>query len=344
VAGTSVEVYRATARPPTQADGFELNYNSDTTAVGVIITQPKNLFFIQVLNSSFASMSFWAKAVANKGPDSNLNMVVLDPSAAGAVEVQGSSNIQLSGTMHVNSCSGGAGCGPQDAINVVGGCCSINAGGGTYVAGTSSGNVSPVTEGVPPIADPFAHLQPPPVPATAGNCDSATRVCTPGVYNGTASTPAIRLTSGAWTFQPGIYYLNGGGITIEGTGTTATGNGVMIYNGGTASTYGPMDVTNHAVATFTAPTSGTYRAIVYFQDRNNTESMLVRVHGELGLYGVIYMPSGHLQFGPGDGGTTPNLHAVFVVRTIDLHGGPLIADNNLSMFGPSIVQRVSLAE
>jgi hypothetical protein len=282
-------------------------------------------------------MTMRAKAVADKGPDSNLNVVVLDPTASPAVQVQGSSNIQISGALHVNSCAGGPGC-SGNAVAVIGGCCDITANGGVFVTGSATGNVTPLTTGTPPIADPMASLAPPTVPGANGAC--AAGVCTPGRYIG-----GLHLNGGTWTLQPGLYYIDGGGISFTNN-ATVTGNGVTLYNGGTSATYGPLELTHpNTVVSLNAPSSGTYRAVVYYQDRSNTVTASIR-QGEIVLNGVIYMPSAELQFGPGGGGTPDDqvLHAIFIVRRLNLHGGPLLADNDLSGFGGSPLQRVSLAE
>jgi hypothetical protein len=171
-----------------------------------------------------------------------------------------------------------------------------------------------------------------------GSCSGG--VCTPGRYVG-----GINLNGGNWTLQPGLYYVDGGGVTFRG-GATVTGNGVTIYNSGTSATYAGFDLSGpHTRVTLNGPTSGAYRAIVYFQDRNNTVMMQIR-QGEVVLNGVVYMANARMQFGPGGGGTPTNqvLHAIFIVDSLDLHGGPLLADNNLSMFGGSPLQRVSLVE
>jgi len=53
----------------------------------------------------------------------------------------------------------------------------------------------------------------------------------PGVYCG-----GINIGSGTVTFNPGNYFLNGGGLKLQGgSNATVTGNGVFFYN--TASGY-----------------------------------------------------------------------------------------------------------
>jgi hypothetical protein len=334
--GITVEV----ARSPGTSGGFQFDYTADTTAVGVVILQPKNLFFIQALSSSFASLTIGARAVANKGFTSDLNIVVLHPSDYNSLHAQGNGNIQVAGSVYVNSCAGGGGCTPTGsgtyATEAVGGSSVVQATRGVFVTGTAGGAVSPVTIGVPPIADPLATLAAPAVPGTNGAC--AAGVCTPGRYVG-----GINLGAGNWTLQPGLYYIDGGGLRFH-HGAIVTGNGVTIYNSGTASSYGQFEIDQAATTvTLTAPSSGTFRAIVYFQDRNNTHTFSVK-QGTLGLNGLIYMKNAGMEFV--SGGTTPNtvLHAIFILSTLRMHGGGLIADTDFSGFGGPVLGKVSLAE
>jgi Flp pilus assembly protein TadG len=336
VGGVVVQVFRS----PSTTDGFEFSYTSDTTAVGVIVRQPKNLFFIQVLSSSFASLTIGAASVASKGNTSDLNIVVLHPTDYDALTAQGNGNIQVSGSVYVNSCAGNGGCASTGsgsyAAEAVGGSSVVQSSVGVFVTGTAGGAVSPVTVGTPPLADPLASLAAPSVPGTIGVC--AAGVCTPGLYTG-----GIDLGAGVWTLLPGLYYINGGGLSFH-HGAIVTGNGVTIYNSGIVGTYGQFEIDQSATTvSLTAPSSGTYRAIVYFQDRNNTRTFSVK-QGTIAMNGLIYMKNAGIEFLAG--GTTPPvvLHAIFIVSTMRLLGGGLIADNDFSSFGGAILQKVSLAE
>ena len=114
---------------------------------------------------------------------------------------------------------------------------------------------------MPPLGNCAAH------PTTTNPATDA--VLTPGTYCG-----GIYVGNGATnvTFSSGIYVINGGGLSFNGSGKTVTGNGVMFYLTGTNSTYDSVAIQNGVSVTFSAPTSGTYQGVLFFQDRSITSS------------------------------------------------------------------------
>ena len=91
--------------------------------------------------------------------------------------------------------------------------------------GTVQGDVN---TGVPAMADPLAALAAPTAPATvfsavtAGN--SAVLTLQPGEYVGGINVSG----SAAVTLLPGIYYLQGGGLSVSGQ-ASLSGQGVLQY-------------------------------------------------------------------------------------------------------------------
>jgi hypothetical protein len=119
----------------------------------------------------------------------------------------------------------------------------------------------------PAVVDPLASLTPPPVTGTCINTSAytGTQTLNPGIYcNG------VNFGTGNFTLNPGIYVIRGAWQT--GSGTTLSGSGVMIYQ--TCST---PPCTGNSVPTFkftaggtanlSAPTSGTYKGVLFWQDR-----------------------------------------------------------------------------
>jgi hypothetical protein len=145
-----------------------------------------------------------------------------------------------------------------------------------------SGN-QPWTSYSPSIPDPLRSLAAPAQPANGG-CSGS--VCSPGYYSGTLSRTANT------TLNPGIYYLNAG-ISITGSASLTcpapcTG-GVMLYIAG-----GSMTLAGGSTIDLPGPTSGTYKGIVVFQAR--TDSNPVKIAGNAGsstpisFGGIIYVP------------------------------------------------------
>jgi prepilin-type N-terminal cleavage/methylation domain-containing protein len=142
----------------------------------------------------------------------------------------------------------------------------------------------PWTNYSPSLPDPLRSLAAPD-PVGAGGC--AGSVCQPGVYNATLSR-----TSNT-TLNPGIYYLKQG-ISITGSASLTCASpcagGVMLYIAG-----GSATLAGGSTIDLPAPSSGTYKGIVMFQAR--TDSNPVKIAGNAGsstpivFGGIIYVPN-----------------------------------------------------
>ena len=124
----------------------------------------------------------------------------------------------------------------------------------------------------------------------------------PGVYTG-----GISMSGGSLTMMPGIYYINGGGITTNSS-ASITGSGVMIYNGG--STVGSIKLTGSSSINLTPPTSGTYAGIAIFQDRTSTAAFTLTGSGGINITGGIYVPKAPTSL---TGSTSTNVTGSFLI-------------------------------
>ena len=180
--------------------------------------------------------------------------------------------------------------------------------------GTSGGGFTPPPEtGVTvPVNDPFAAYPPPdtdgvPVRTCCGP------VLSPGIYPGGINT------SGTVTMQPGIYILQGGGLSLQGGASRISGTGVLIFNTtssypATGGTCGPIEFQSNSFD-LTAPTSGTYRGLVLWQDAACTLPMSLGGSASGQVVGTIYLPTAAFEMG---GSSTVNLNSAVVTRSIDL--------------------------
>jgi hypothetical protein len=141
----------------------------------------------------------------------------------------------------------------------------------------------------PAYPDPFGSL---PDPATTG----------PGV---TVYTSAVSITS-SQTFAPGIYIFEQG-LSVS-SGATVTGSGVLFFIGipnAPPSTTQPAaySVTGNGVVNLSGMTSGTYKGIVIFQSRYDSNQLQIAGNGANSTYGgVIYAPDASVSTS-GNGGT-----------------------------------------
>jgi hypothetical protein len=219
---------------------------------------------------------------------SNPSLIVLDNSNPGALTVVGNANVAVSGggTLAVDSSS-------PSAITASGNA-QVSAGTIDVVGSTSTNgnaNISGMIDtGASPVANPFASLA---APTSSGLAqfqavhitDHSHVTLQPGVYTG-----GIDVSGQASVFlMPGIYILQGGGLSISG-GATVVGNGVMIFNSPLNANQG-IHVTGQGSLALSGPTSGVYKGIALFQAPGAGSPLTVDGQGSITVQGIIYAPS-----------------------------------------------------
>jgi hypothetical protein len=232
-----------------------------------------------------------ARAVAKVHVAGEACVLALRPTAIRGVETSGSASVNLSGcTLAANTKSASAlymsGSGTLYAE-------SLWSAGGIYISGSSSTQFEqPPMEYMWPLPDPYASL---PIP-TGGSCTAnnasysgTTITINPGVYCG-----GISFGSGAnVTLNPGTYYVRDGNFdakaqaVVQGTGVT------IILTGTTASKVGAVDINGNTDVTLSAPTgtSDTYRGLVFVQQRNGTADSKFNGGSRTKISGGVYFPN-----------------------------------------------------
>ena len=305
-------------------------YQGDSSKIEVVIKKPVSATFARVLGET--SFPVTARAVATRSSSSGANaaFLVLNPTKCKSFSKGGG------GTLTINNNGGimdNSSCNPSLERNGGG---SVTAAvieyykPGGYVE-TGSGQFSPTPTAVnSPIPDPLASLAPPdfnilgisidsggtPIKPALKSLSAGNTTLHPGVYYGGIE---IKSTANV-TLLPGIYVLAGGGLKLTGSGTIA-GAGVMFYN-----TYDPqfnknagacssINLRGSATFNFTGPTSGTYKDIVFWQDKACTVDFTLE-GGNGGVGGVIYVPKGRVDLS-GSG----NLGSIQVISdSVDISG------------------------
>jgi len=268
-----------------------------------------------------------ARAVARVAIQSKASVIVLDPSAAGALTLTGSARINAESAIQVNSSNAGA----------------VNASNGAYATGqiNIAGNYSipnwatwntffskPPRTNQSATADPLAALPTPPSNGPSKGSvytgNGKYEYLSPGVYN------SLSINYPGATLAPGTYYIKSGGLTIA-NGATVTGSGVMFYldnSGGSVNFQGGGQIT------LSPPTSGTYADILLFQDRNNTRTVNIANGATTTITGTIYAAGAEVSIA---GGTQNSQYgSQFISKRLTISNGASILMKNSTISGGSV--------
>jgi len=125
------------------------------------------------------------------------------------------------------------------------------------------------------------------------------------------------------TFSPGIYYLEGGGLTMSGGSSSFTANGVMFYNAAGASGVGKITVSGGGTVVQSPLASGTYYGMSIFQDRTSTQTITLSGGSGWNFTGTVYAKSAPLVVSGGSGAT---MGSQFVADRMTLSGSSTFND------------------
>ena len=136
----------------------------------------------------------------------------------------------------------------------------------------------------------------------------------PGIYS------QINVSGNAsLTLNPGIYIIEGGGLTVSGN-ASISGTGVMIYNAGSnypssGGNFGGITLSGNGTFSLSAPTSGPYAGVLIFQSRQNTRALSFSGNAMAGMVGTIYAANALLSMSGNAALQNP-----LVVGTLNLSG------------------------
>jgi Flp pilus assembly protein TadG len=300
------------------------------TAAGSVSTLFMGLMGISTINVS-ANSSAYASA------DGLGCVLSLNATASGAIAAQGSTSVNLNGcSLYDNSNSASA--------LTVGGSAALSALSVGVVGGVSGSAGITVTQaikiGIGPVSDPYFNDK---FPNFSG-CDQqkftakSTITINPGVY-----CDGISLNANAnVTLNSGIYYIDGGGLTVNG-GATITGSGVtLVFTKKTGSSWPSATINGNATVNLTPPKSGSTAGIVIFGDRNIPVGTTFKFNGGANQYlgGAIYVPTGAISFAGGAGTNTSCTQ--IIGDTVTFVGNSSLAINcsnyETKPFSPTVVR------
>lgn len=248
------------------------------SAVEVILTQPVGRFFTAIFSND--EVPEQARAVASFQATGEACLLALNPSASKAVLFAGNTNLTLTGcNVMANSIA-------DDAIKSQGSAianvkCFISGGGVALTSGTSEVDQTCPIINAPPVGDPFAGLA---VPSSTGLPSTNSSNYAAGTY---VYTSGLGLKN-TINLQPGTYIISGGDLSINAN-AFITGSGVTFYLVGGAR----VSINGTATLNLSAPTSGTYKGVLFFGDRNSVGGTINKFNGTASslLTGDIYFKS-----------------------------------------------------
>jgi hypothetical protein len=285
------------------------------TATGAVTTQ-----FVGLMGISTISVSVTSGAFASA--DGLGCVLSLNAAASGAATAQGSTSVNLSGcSLYDNSNSATA--------LTVGGSATLSALSVGVVGGVSGNTAITTTQGIRtgigPVTDPYANDTFPNFSGCTENNFTAKNTITinPGVYCGGISANA----NANITLNSGIYYIDGGGLTLNGS-ATMTGSGVtLVFTKKSGSGWPSVTINGGAMVNLTPPKSGYTAGIVIFGDRNIPVGTTFKFNGGANQYlgGAIYVPTGAINFS--GGASTSTSCTQIIGNTVTFTGNSALAIN-----------------
>jgi len=287
----------------------------------VLIQYQEKRYFSAIFGSEDIPVKGRAVARGKKN-NSDIGVLLLNPGAQGALTLSGQTGMTVDGRVVVDSnnskaavSSGSAGL-TSTVLDVAGG---INSSGSSYFhAGT-------INTGAAGVTDFLADV---PVPSTSGMTTqslstysaAAGETLQPGIYVGgitISSKPNV-------TLAPGIYYLQGGGLTMSGGSSSLTALEVMIYNGANSSgSVGKVTLSGGGAVHMTPPSGGDYAGMAIFQDRTSTQPITLSGGSTWDFKGTVYGAKAHVDV---SGGSGARMGSQYISDTLTLSGSSTFQD------------------
>ncbi len=297
----------------------------------VTLEQDAHMYFASILLPTETRIAVTAKAIVTV-PSGDFCILSLDTNDRWAFRNSGSVNLVMPECgIAVNSYD-------EEAMDVNGFVTidvkDINIVGDLSISGASARvEYETLNVGTNVVYDPYANLE---IPTFSGCSRSdmrhpttinSTATLSPGVYCG-----GIRISgTNTVTFSPGVYILDGGGLTVTGGGSIVANDvNIVLTNSGGSSygSFGTIDITGNRDIYFSARETGDLAGIVFFQDRRASESGVNKILGSniVQVDGAIYTPRQELNFG-GNAAVTSEVCTQVIGRTVVMHGNPHVGSS-----------------
>jgi hypothetical protein len=257
--GINGTVYGSSTTAPTNAGQYaaSASFTGDTNHTG---------------NSSVADFTINPAAEKIAG-----NVYVLNQTASGALTVSGNAQLNVAGTLQVDSNSTSAVALSGNAE--VKAAQTLIVGGAQFSSHVSRKTTLTTHAASVSLADPLSALA-----AQTGTGGPAINVSgnqTQILYAGTYASITVS-GNAQLILMPGIYIIGAGGVTVSGNASvTSQGQNVLLYNNGA------LTVSGNASVNLTAYSSGDYADLAIFQARTDTSAVTISGNANLNLCGAF---------------------------------------------------------
>jgi Flp pilus assembly protein TadG len=311
----SVDVHKCTSGGATCTSPY-----NTSSYIEAIVSEPVTTFFGSLLPGSLTPR---ARAVAGTWYSPHC-LVALAPTGGTASIRVGNAVINMT-NCSVSAAGDIRGTNPNAEINAE----------GVSVAGTCTGTCGGfdnLSTSAPPPTDPLGYLT---APSNPGGCVAANGLSSisAGCYTSiTVPTPTTT------TMGPGVYYVTGT-IAIGNNASLLGPSGVMLYLAPGAS----ISFGNNVTLQLSAPTSGPYAGVAFYQDRANSNAIVINNNTTLDISGAFYAAAADFTIANSIGSGGGCLQ--FVVYRLQIsNGNGLLDDSGCSAFGGSALKSVAMAE
>ncbi|MCP5381613.1 MAG: Tad domain-containing protein [Kordiimonadaceae bacterium] len=280
--------------PPSSGD-----YAGQANFVMVTSTTPASGTFTRILGRADGTI----KTIATAGilAVGEHCILALDHKINKALEFSGTSDVDINCGVASNSSS-------SESIYLNGKATltanpSAQAYGDIYTGGSATLNVpNPIQPFSQRSPDPYENITVPSDPATCTDTNlkllkATDPAPTPGRYCGGIDFGSQSNVS----LDPGVYIMDGGELRIN-AGATISGDGVtIILTGDSPENVATMKVNGGANVTLSAPTSGDYKGVTIYQDRNADPTGNNDILGGASMIinGAVYFPSQEITYSGG---------------------------------------------
>lgn len=151
-----------------------------------------------------------------------------------------------------------------------------------------------------PQADPFSDIAPPPIPSGCSNFSvnpSESTTLSPTHADGTPRCINNLTVKGDLTLNPGTYVITGDVQFNSGANVNCDGCTFILTDDPALNT-GTVDINGGAKLNLKAPDTGTYKGILFYQDRGADPTKVNRINGHADsiFKGAFYFPHSQVQY------------------------------------------------